>query len=90
MNNPNFSMTDIIYDVDLAIDVKSFVLNNLDNISWKKDSLKDDIINSNDDDLIRIGKTINSPLMVVSVDKVDATFFKKYLFKKLNEDGNKN
>ena len=80
------SMTNVIYDVDLASDMKSFILNNSDDVSFDSPTLKKNIIDSNDDDLLRVGKTIDSPIRIVSVDIVDATFFKKNLFK----DGNQN
>ena len=77
--------TDVIYDVDLAGDIKSFLIGNLDVITIA-DKLKYDILNSNDNDLLRIGKTIDSPINIVSVDNMNPDFFKDNLFK----DGNKN
>lgn len=79
-------MSSIIYDVDLATDVKSFVVSNWNNILFDNSKLKDAIMKADNDDLLRVGKIINSPMKIVSVDIVDANFFKRYLFK----DGIKN
>jgi hypothetical protein len=78
--------TNIIYDVDLALDIKSFIINNLDVVEFSNPTLKDKILNSGDDILLRIGKTINSLTKIVSVDVVDANFFKENLFKDSNGD----
>lgn len=86
MKNGELVMKSIIYDVDLAGDIKAFVLSNLDDISFTSPSFKKAILDADADDLLRVGKLINSPMNIVSVDKVDATFFKENLFK----DGNQN
>lgn len=76
----------IIYDVDIASDVKSFILSNLDFIDFSSDDLKNKVLRANDNDLLRIGKTINSPIKIVSVDTVNAKFFKSHLFGNGNEN----
>ncbi len=76
----------IIYDVDLANDVKAFVFLNLDDINFNNLDLRDVILKSKDDDLLRIGKTINSPITIVSVELVDADFFRKHLFTNGNQN----
>lgn len=73
-------INNIIYDVDLAADIKAFVLNNLSDIKFNGDDVKNSILNADDKDLLRIGKTINSPIRIVSVDIVDSKFFKDHLF----------
>lgn len=80
------SMTDVIYDMDVAIDVKSFLMSNLDNLSFKDIALKAKILDADNNVLLRIGRVINSHT-IVSVDIIDDTFFKENLF--IN-DGNKN
>lgn len=79
------SMSNIIYDVDLAGDIKSFLIGNLDVVIIPNE-LKKTINNSNDDALLRIGKTIESPINIVSVDNVTPDFFKDNLFKNGNKD----
>ena len=78
----------IIYDVDTALDVKRFIVNNLDDIDFDNIDLKKNIINSADDDLLRIGKTISSPIRIMSVDLINADFFRRNLFKE-NGDSNR-
>ena len=78
----------IIYDVDTALDVKRFIVNNLDDIAFDNIDLKKNIINSADDDLLRIGKTISSPIRIMSVDLINADFFRRNLFKE-NGDSNR-
>lgn len=73
--------SNIITDVDLAKDVRAFMLSNLDGISFANPDLKKAITNADDDDLLSVGKIINSPIKIVSVDKVDADFFRRHLFK---------
>jgi hypothetical protein len=75
------NMADVIFNVDLAVDFKAFIMSNLDDISFDDPSLKDTILNADDDDLLRVGKTINSPTNIVSVDAVNADFFRRHLFK---------
>jgi len=78
-------MVDIIYDVDLGIDVKAFVLNNIDSVTFDDANIKKNILDSDDDTLLRVGKKIDS-MHVVSLDIVDADFFKNNLFKNGNQD----
>lgn len=87
MVNNSVLMADVIYDVDLAIVFKNFILSNSDDISFDSLDLKAKILNKNNGDLIRVGKLINSPTNIVSVDDIDAAFFKNNLYKK---DGNQN
>lgn len=66
-------MVDIILDIDLASDVKDFIKKS-DDIIYDDVSLKTKIMSCDDNLLLRIGKTINSPTKIVSVDIVDDFF----------------
>lgn len=74
-------MVDVIYDVDVASDVKDFLLSNAGDVTFDKPQLKTDILGANNDTLIRVGRVIDSPTMIVSVDVVDAAFLESNLFK---------
>jgi hypothetical protein len=76
----------VIYDVDTAADIKSYI--STGNPAYRTPALKDDIIAADDDDLLRIGFTIDSPLTIVSVDKVDSDFFKRNLLTPGEPSGN--
>jgi len=73
-------MSNIIYDVDLAWDIRAFLLSNIGDVRFKDNDIRNKILTANNDDLLRIGKIIDSPIKIVSVDKVDADFFRKNLF----------
>ena len=69
-----------IYDVDLASDFKARITNGSSDIRFANDSDRMRILSADDDDILRIGLTIGSPITIVSVDKVDADFFRANLF----------
>lgn len=87
MGGDKLFMSDIIYDVDLASDVKDFIVSNDDDVSFSDSTLKSKIMSMDNDKLIRLGKIINSPTKIVSVDIVDSAFFRANLYR---EDGDKN
>lgn len=66
-------MANIIVDVDLAKDVKDFILNS-DDVDFSDTSLKTKIFSTDDDKLLRVIKTIDSPTKIISVDLVDDFF----------------
>jgi hypothetical protein len=76
----------VIYDVDTAADIKAYI--STGNPAYRSPGLKDDITGADDDDLLRIGFTIDSPLTIVSVDKVDSDFFKRNLLTPGEPSGN--
>ncbi|MEK6933833.1 MAG: hypothetical protein AABW75_03085 [Nanoarchaeota archaeon] len=80
-------MINVIYDVDIARDIKDFIVNNSDDVDFSSLDIKKKIFSVNDDDLVRIGKIIDSPTKIVSIDVVDAAFFRDNLYKK---DGDQN
>lgn len=80
--NTSMDMT-IIYDVDYARDIRGFILNN-DDITYSAKDTKDKIMKANDNDILRIGKVIGSPVKIVSVDILSPDFFRTHLFKKSN------
>lgn len=65
----------LIYDVDLARDVKSFVVSNSD-VTFTNATLKDKLFSIDDSILVRVGKIIGS-LKVNSVDIVNKDFLKR-------------
>jgi hypothetical protein len=71
---------DTIYDVDLASDLKARFSGGTTDVRFANDSDRTKVMNADDDDILRIGLTINSPITIVSVDKVDADFFRAHLF----------
>ena len=79
-------MNSTIYDVDVASDVKNFLANNMDDVSFHSPSLKKSILSTDDNTLLRIGKVINSPMVIVSVDIVDSNFLKNHLFENGDAD----
>lgn len=82
MNNFSFNMNNVIYNVDVAGDIKDFIVSNSGDIDFGSLDIKKKIFAMDDGDLVRIGKIINSPTKIVSVDVVDATFFRDNLYKK--------
>jgi hypothetical protein len=69
-------MTDkIFYDIDLAIDVKDFILHN-DKINFIGDT-RDRVVNAKDYDILRVGKSIDSPITIHSVDIITPKFLSK-------------
>lgn len=69
-----------IYDVDTARDIKAFVKSSPSGVKFAESSLRDRISGADDSDLLRVGMTIGSPITIVSVDKVDADYFRAHLF----------
>ncbi len=65
----------IVYDVDLAIDVKLLVSTNRD-VTFDDPILKDRLKNADDDAFIRVGKRLGS-LHIFSLDIVDMNFLSK-------------
>ena len=65
-------MATIIDYIGLSSDIKDFVVNA--NVDFKDISLKNMIFNSNDNDLLRIKKSIGSKTTIISVDIVDDDF----------------
>tara|TARA_Y100000034_G_C6575552_1_gene249568 strand:+ start:126 stop:383 length:258 start_codon:yes stop_codon:yes gene_type:complete len=75
----------IVYDVDLAKDVKSWIANNRD-VTWDDDSLKPMLKNIADDAVLRVGKVIGS-LRITSIDLVDDCFLAKIFNGSSDTDG---
>lgn len=73
--NPKMPAKNVIFDVDLAKDVKAFMVNN-DDVVFNPINLKDAILNTDDNDILRVGKCISSHI-IVSVSKIDDDFLKK-------------
>lgn len=67
----------IFYDVDLAADVKTFIIINHPNIKFIGNTEKI-ILNANDDDLLLVGTSDGSTIKILSVDKVTPEFIKSY------------
>ena len=74
------TMTDVIYNVDVGRDVKAFLITNLANIEFDNPDLKSAIRNADDNDLLRVGRVINSH-KVVSVEILTSDFFRNHLFR---------
>ena len=77
-----------IYDVDIASDIKAFVKSTASGVKFADPALRDRIASANDGDLLRVGMTIGSPITIVSVDKVDADYFRAHLFSSGERLGN--
>ena len=73
----------IIYDVDLASDIKVLVATNRD-VTFDDPNLKDKLRTIDDDAFLRVGKKIAS-LKIVSLDVIDDSFLKK-IFSSGNND----
>ena len=69
-----------IYDVDIASDIKAFVKSSSSGVKFANPALRDRIAEADDADLLRVGMTIGSPITIISVDKVDADYFRAHLF----------
>jgi hypothetical protein len=65
-------------DVDFASDVKDFVSTSSD-VSYQNESIKNLIFSSSNDQLLKVTKTIASPIKIISVEKVDEDFIEKNL-----------
>ncbi|MDP3729019.1 MAG: hypothetical protein Q8R18_06245 [bacterium] len=67
----------IIFDVDLASDVKSLFSSDKD-ITFTDLRIKDTVFNLDDDVLVRVGKSISS-LKIISIDIIDVDYLKTVL-----------
>lgn len=65
-NNMVFKVT--FSEVEIASDVKSFISFNSD--SYETESLKEEILSSQDDDLLKITKTIASQIKIIKVEEI--------------------
>jgi hypothetical protein len=65
-------------EIDFANDVKDFISMSSD-VSFENPKMKEDILNSNDNQLLKITKTIASPIKIINVEKVDEAFLEKNL-----------
>lgn len=71
---------DTIFNVDIASNIKAFVNSASGSVRFARPSDKAMITSADDDDILRVGFTIRSPVTITSVDKVDADFFRSHLF----------
>ena len=65
-------------DVDTAGDVKDFITMSKD-ISYENEKVKDFIFSCDDSDLLKVTKTINSPIKIIEVVKIDDNYIKDNL-----------
>jgi hypothetical protein len=65
-------------EIDFANDVKDFISMSSD-VSFENPKMKEDILASEDDQLLKITKTIASPIKIIKVEKVDEAFLDKNL-----------
>lgn len=65
-------------EIDLASDVKDFLIHGSD-ISCSSEDLKEIILKSGDDELLKVTKTIASPIKIIDVVKVDDGFIESNL-----------
>jgi hypothetical protein len=65
-------------EIDFANDVKDFISMSSD-VSFENPKMKEDILTSDDNQLLKITKTIASPIKIIKVEKVDEAFLEKNL-----------
>lgn len=65
-------------EIELASDVKDFLARGSD-VSCSEESLKKIILSSGDDELLKITKTIASPIKIIGVVKIDDSFIENNL-----------
>jgi hypothetical protein len=63
-------------DIDFASDVKDFVTMSSD-VSYDDEKFKELILTSEDTQLLKITKTIASPIKIINVEKVDEQFIER-------------
>jgi hypothetical protein len=69
-------MADTIFNVvDLAMNFKKFV--SVNPVAFDSPSLRDDILNADDNAFLRVKKKIGSATTILAVDKVDDAFVNK-------------
>ena len=71
-------MSMIVVDIDLAFDVKNLIRNS-DDITFSDNSFRDVINSSDDNALLRVAKSLDSPAKIVGVDVITKDFFIKNL-----------
>ena len=64
-------------EVELAEDVKNFISFNSD--SYTDESLKDEIFDYDNDDLLKVTKNIGSPIKITKVEKITDELLDKAL-----------
>ena len=65
-------------DIDLAGDVKQFISMSKD-VSYASDKIYEFVFSCDDSDLIKVTKTIASPIKIIDVVKVDEDYIVKNL-----------
>lgn len=65
-------------EIDVACDIKQFLSMSKD-ISYSGDELKTFIFSCNDSDLLKVTKTIASPIKIVKAVKVDDDYIERNL-----------
>lgn len=68
----------IFSEIETAGDVKDFVSTASD-MPYDDDKIKEQIFSFDDCDLIKVTKTIASPIKIIKVDKVDEQYIEKNL-----------